>query len=87
MQCLQYELERLKLQDAALPPLAAFAVLDCVHAAIVGSSENLAQFLAAGGLMALLDMLDSGSVLLQPLLLTTLAGEHTIQVHGVLTHS
>ena len=53
---LHYELEGLKVLDAAQPSLFAGATLVALRDCVVGDSRNLAQFLVAGGLTSLMDM-------------------------------
>ena len=72
---LHYELEGLKVLDAAQPSLFAGATLVALRDCVVGDSRNLAQFLVAGGLTSLMDMAEHCNRLMQPLALTLVAGD------------
>mmetsp|Transcript_32935 Transcript_32935/g.63262 ORF Transcript_32935/g.63262 Transcript_32935/m.63262 type:complete len:884 (-) Transcript_32935:291-2942(-) len=66
-------LTQLKSTDQTLPSALAVAVVDCAWAAVAPSRKSLARFLAAHGLDALLDFLESCNPYVFPVVLSCLA--------------
>ncbi|KAK9829850.1 hypothetical protein WJX72_008249 [[Myrmecia] bisecta] len=70
---LQLELGKLRDADTSAPSPFAIAVMDLAWSTVVPNRKNLARFLVADGMAAILDVLESCHVAVQPLVLTVIA--------------